>query len=471
MPTLKSLPVALCLLLFSPVWGHALSEAALLRVHLEGDRLSLEARDHLLSDILEKLSQAGIRIRIDPRINPAVTASFSNRPIAVALPSILKSVNYVLIWRKAPSAADSQARLMEVQIFYKGQEERMRPLRSSSNLVVVERADGVYHVQDMLLVRPAPDMTEVALAVLLDRLGATVVDADRSLGILRLQLPYGSDVGAIAETVADMAGIENVAPDFAYPLIGGVALAGRSAALPLSGLRGPVTGQPLVAVMDSGLLADYGNHPLVRAAFDAVTPGAEVGDALGHGTQMMLVATGAVTPLGADADAPDGSPVVAIRAFDDNGFTSDFTLMRGIDYAIEQGARVISLSWGSESSSPLLESAMRHAAAKGLIVVAAAGNTPSGNPVYPAAYAGVIGVGALNPGGDAWESSNFGDFVALSAPGQADLPVGFNGDPGVYAGTSIATAYVARRVAAILSRHPDADRDLILRLLADDNPN
>jgi thermitase len=90
--------------------------------------------------------------------------------------------------------------------------------------------------------------------------------------------------------------------------------------------------------------------------------------------------------------------VVAIRAFDNNGFTSNYTLIRGIDHAIENGARVLSLSWGSETSSSLLESATRYAAAKGLILIAAAGNAPTGNPVYPAAYDQVIGVGALTPG-------------------------------------------------------------------------
>jgi hypothetical protein len=98
-------------------------------------------------------------------------------------------------------------------------------------------------------------------------------------------------------------------------------------------------------------------------------------------------------------------------------------------------------------------------------LVAAAGNAPTGNPVYPAAYDHVIGVGALNADGDTWEQSNYGDFVAVLAPGMADLPVGYQGDPGVYAGTSIATAYTARRIAAILSQTPDADRETIVKML------
>jgi hypothetical protein len=203
----------------------------------------------------------------------------------------------------------------------------------------------------------------------------------------------------------------------------------------------------------------------VQDAYDAISPGAAATDTLGHGTQMTLIAAGAVNPMGAGAKAPAGSPVVAIRAFDDNGFTSTYTLIRGIDHAIEKGARVLSLSWGSDAPSSLLESATRYAASKGLVIVAAAGNAPTGKPVYPAAFGHVIGVGAMTPDGGTWDQSNFGEFVAVSAPGLADLPVGYNGDPGVYAGTSIATAYTARRVAAILNQNPDADRETILKLL------
>ncbi len=434
-------------------------------VRIQDDRLTLDVKHQPLSTILKMLSEQGIRISIDPRINPKVTATFNNRPIGSAIASILKSVDYALIWRKDKASTAGEPRLWEIRIFYKGQESRIRLLKKGANLIVVKKGDGTYHVKDILLLRLAPTMTEAALATLLDQLGATIIDINAPLGILRLRLPHGSDVAAIAENVTHTPGVKNAEPDYAYPLEGGrpVRIDPSSSSPPPS--RSPSAGATIVAVMDSGLLSDYESRPFVQAAYDAVSPGAEMGDELGHGTQMTLVASGAVNPLGAGSDTPPGSPVVAIRAFDDNGFTSTYTLMRGIDYAIEQGARVLSLSWGSETTSSLLASATSYAAAKGLILVAAAGNTPTGNPVYPAAFDNVIGVGALNPNGDAWDRSNYGDFVAVSAPGLADLPVGYKGDPGIYAGTSIATAYTARRVAAILNQNPDADRATILRLL------
>jgi thermitase len=455
----------LLLLIVGPGCGSAFARAMDLRVRLDGDRLTLHAKDQDLVTILRKLSDQGIRIRIDPQINPQITASFDNRPIGAAMSGMLKSVDYALIWRKDKSSRRSEPRLWEIRIFYKGQERRIQPLKRHANLAVVHKG-GADYVKDILLLRLAPTMTEAALAVILDRLGATVIDSYAPLGIVRLRLPDGSDVPAVDAGIAGTPGVQTAEPDYAYSLDGGAPMPqGAPSAAPQPS-DSPLAGATAVAVMDSGLLADYDNSPYIKGVYDAVSPGAEVGDALGHGTQMALIAAGAVNPLGVDADAVAGSPVVAIRAVDDHGFTSTYTMIRGIDYAIEQGARVLSLSWGTERPNSLLESATHYAAAKGLIVVAAAGNDPTGKPVYPAAYDDVIGVGALNPGGKKWDQSNFGDFVSVNAPGVADLPVGYQGDPGTYAGTSIATAYTARRIAAILDRHPDADRKSILRLLA-----
>lgn len=463
MKQFKSLIVLLMICLAAP---HPYAMASMPVVRIQDDRLTLNIKNLPLATILEMLSVQGIRIRIDPRINPEITATFNNRPIGTAMSSILKSIDYALIWRKDKASTDTEPRLWEIRIFYKGQEALVQPLKKSTNLDVVKKDGGAYHVKDILLLRLGPNITEAALAALLDRLGATIISTYAPLRIVRLRLPHGSDVSAIADAIAGTPGIQNVEPDYAYPLEGG-SPARRDPGLPSpQPSPPPSTGDTIVAVMDSGLLSNYAGSPFIQAAYDAVSPGVEVGDKLGHGTQMALIAAGAVNPLGAGSDMPSGSPVVAIRAFDDNGYTSTYTLMRGIDYAIENGARVLSLSWGSETSSLLLESATSYAASKGLILVAAAGNAPTGNPVYPAAYDNVIGVGALTPDGEAWDQSNYGDFVAVSAPGLAELPVGYNGDPGTYAGTSIATAYTARRVAAILNLNPDADREAILRGLS-----
>jgi Subtilase family len=129
------------------------------------------------------------------------------------------------------------------------------------------------------------------------------------------------------------------------------------------------------------------------------------------------------------------------------------SILKGLDHV---------LIWGSETKSGFLSEALESASSKGLIIVASAGNDPTGEPRYPAAYPGVIGVGALAPDGEAWERSNRGDFVDLYAPGFATLPVGYKGDPGIYAGTSISAAFTANLVAGILSKNPNATGQEIL---------
>ena len=74
-------------------------------------------------------------------------------------------------------------------------------------------------------------------------------------------------------------------------------------------------------------------------------------------------------------------------------------------------------------------------------------------------------MGALGADGKSWENSNYGDFVTLYAPGFATLPVGYKGDPGAYAGTSISAAYAANLIADYLSEHPEATTREVLEAL------
>jgi hypothetical protein len=194
----------------------------------------------------------------------------------------------------------------------------------------------------------------------------------------------------------------------------------------------------------------------IVASYDALNPGSSLNDPAGHGTQMAMIASGAIFPGGVPPGEAEGVPVIAVRTFDDNGNTSNFALMRAIDYAIAQGARVINLSWGSDTSSDFVETSVAHAQSKGLVVVASAGNAPTGKPVYPSAYPGVVSVSALDTSGTVWDKSNFGSTVTVAAPGMATFPVGHEGPPGAYAGTSISSAYVSRQLALYFTKHPQA---------------
>ena len=437
------------------------------QVQLSGERLTVKAENVPLTHILKKLTEQGVRVRIDPQINPEISATITDRPVGAALKNILKSLDYALIWQE--EEAQNNPRLQEIRIFRPGQEEQMEDLRRQTNLEIVENGDGTYHVKNVLLLQLTEEMTKEELQALLEQIGGTVIHTHLPLGLVKVYLPEGVDIRDLANTLSQYPGIKNAEPDFAYPVKGNKQIIGSTFQEVLAEQNHGSTNSTVVAVVDSGLQSDYLESPFVAGSYDAVSPEAQQSDALGHGTQMTLLAAGAISPNGVDASENNSSQVLAIRGIDDNGYTSNYTLISGIDYAIEMGAQVMSLSWGSSSPSSMLESATEYALANGIVLVAAAGNEPTGTPVYPAAYESVIGVGALTESGEPWLQSNYGDFVDLQAPGMAEMPVGFKGDPGTYVGTSIATAYTARRIAEILQDNPEADLATILNTLKEEN--
>ena len=90
---------------------------------------------------------------------------------------------------------------------------------------------------------------------------------------------------------------------------------------------------------------------LVLSSLDVMNPDVAITDTLGHGTQMALIATGLVEPFGTGGENNETyNPVIAIKAFDDNGYISDFNIMESIHFALDNNARVMSGIWDSISN-------------------------------------------------------------------------------------------------------------------------
>jgi thermitase len=437
-----------------------------LEVHLQAERLTVYAQKVPLQEILRELSDSGIKVQIDPEINPPITASFENKDIQKALEFVLKGLDHVLIWESGQGPSGPVPKLAEIQVFKPGRKDLMKPLHKASTLSIARNPkDGSFYVRDEILIKlkPGADLSE--LLKLLQATGGILIGTYPGLGIYLVRLPRGSDVPGLVEEIEKRGDTGTAEPNYAYPV------PPTPRELDWTTLRlsyataGPAPNGTPVAVIDSGLRADAGLDKFVLASLDALNPDTPISDTAGHGTQMALIAAGVVKPMGVKGDSVAQTPIIPIKAFDENGFTSNVLLLEGIDFALKNGARVMSLSWGSETKSEFLSEALESASAKGMIIVASAGNEPTGAPEYPAAYAAVIGVGALAPDGKAWEQSNRGDFVALYEPGFASLPVGYKGDPGIYAGTSISAAFTANQIAGILSKNPKATRQEILEAL------
>jgi hypothetical protein len=332
----------------------------------------------------------------------------------------------------------------------------MKPLVPKRTLNITKNSEGIFYVENEIILY-------LNLGVNLQELGKLIKAFDATLfysslpGPAKILLPPNSDVFAIALEIKNKLNINISQPNYAYPLESPVVqLIGSNQISIDPNLYVPRDNNVPIAILDSGLDDTVELQKFVVSSFDVMNPEASITDTLGHGTQMAYIASGIVKPYGSVAEDMSYMPIIPIRAFDDNGYTTDFNIMSSINFALANNAKVMSLSWGSETRSDFMEKAFEYAKAKGLVIVASAGNNPTGNPVYPAAYPSVIGVGALGPHGKTWENSNYGDFVTLYAPGFADLPVGYKGEPGMYAGTSISAALIANSIGSYLSENPAA---------------
>jgi subtilisin family serine protease len=218
----------------------------------------------------------------------------------------------------------------------------------------------------------------------------------------------------------------------------------------------------VVAVIDSGV--DL-SHPelqgIVVDQFDAL--GATIaGDR--HGTAI----AGIIAAHGRLIGAAPAVHMLAARVFavSSSGTTgTTFNIIKGLDWAMSRGARVINMSFAGPAD-PLLQRATASARQKGAIMIAAAGNAgPKSQPLYPAADPSVIAVTATDAEDHLFSMANRGDYVAAAAPG-VDILIAAPGDSyQISSGTSYAAAYASGVAALILERRPTLQPDAIKRIL------
>ncbi|MDX2935456.1 S8 family peptidase [Streptomyces ipomoeae] len=212
-----------------------------------------------------------------------------------------------------------------------------------------------------------------------------------------------------------------------------------------------------VAVLDSGVEAD---HPAlagkVTTGPDYVDDGLKPGDPKwgDHGTAM----ASDVLKVAPKAEILS----VRITNGDEESFYRGTSVIaRGIDYAIEHGADVISMSIGGELLGDSYDEeeadALGRAAQAGIPVLASAGNSGDefNEAQYPAGYPGVIAVAALQQNGTRAEFSTVRTYNSVAAPGVAIMSAKNTGGYEPINGTSPATALTAGVVALMKSENPD----------------
>jgi len=217
-----------------------------------------------------------------------------------------------------------------------------------------------------------------------------------------------------------------------------------------------------VAVIDSGI--DLGHPELLGVIAGSY-------DALGKPEKPHRHGTGIAGAIAAHARLVGAAPaarILAIRAFGEYGGGSGattFAILKGIDYAAAERARIVNMSFAGPADAALA----RHLAAahgKGMVLVAASGNLgPKAGPQYPAADPNVIAVSATDAGDLMFKASSVGPHIAVSAPGVDILLPAPGGDYQVTSGTSFAAAYVSGVAALVLQRAPGLSPEAVRQVL------
>ena len=225
-----------------------------------------------------------------------------------------------------------------------------------------------------------------------------------------------------------------------------------------------------VAVVDSGVDANpqFGDRvipgqDLVAGTKRGIPPGA---DCVGHGTAVASIIAAAPVPGVSFTGVAPAARILSVKISGTDTFPTSVT-PQGIMDAVQFGADVINLSLATPDDVQGLRTAVEYALHHNVVVVAAAGNdigqgssdgTDGTGPFYPAAYPGVLAVGAVGPGGVLAGFSDRYTPVGVTAPG-VNITSAYPGTfPAAYApvqnGTSFAAAFVSGVVALVRSAHP-----------------
>jgi subtilisin family serine protease len=347
-----------------------------------------------------------------------------------------------------------------------------RPYPGERNFTGVPPAGETRFLTTELVFHAGPNVTQPQIDDLARRHNCVTVGTTRSVltggTLVRFRIAGGQNTTDMVRAMeAEQLGIAQ--PNYVYDVVQqqpAQASPDQYVAdkLKLAEVHRTATGKGvLIAIIDSQIDA---RHPELGSAiaesFDAV---GQVDKPHMHGTGML----GAIVSQGKLMGIAPGAKALAIHAFatgtKQSPQATTQAIIAGLEFALEKGARIINMSFAGPYD-PMLQVALKKAAERGVILIAAVGNAgPKSPPLFPAADPHVIGVTATDQNDEPFAGANRGAYVAIAAPGVKVLAPAPEAAYQLTTGTSVAAAHVSGVAALLLERHPTADAATILEVL------
>lgn len=346
---------------------------------------------------------------------------------------------------------------------------------------------AIADAQVRVIARLEPDANPVAVA---SDFGITLLDVTAPAPFVLFRAPVGTDIAALQEAMALDARVVWAEDDdpFSTPEHAGGSLASTIGAVGDPGtlyalnanLLAQIHWDPVAAnapgrrirvgVLDTGLSPLVGRlWAKVVASLNAVEAGSPAYDipsntdtngngipdqAVGHGTMV----------AGLVEQACPRVEFVVVRVADSDGFGSTWTVIKGLAFAVVNGAEVVNVSLGGDRI-PAMSDVMDWVEERRALVVAAVGNNGADTLLSPAEVRKVVSVAGLLPDDRKAPFSNWGNHVRVSAPATGLAGPWWRGGAVAWSGTSFASPLVTGAVANVLRRYGPKLPDVLRRAI------
>jgi hypothetical protein len=354
---------------------------------------------------------------------------------------------------------------------------RNAPLPGQPGFTGVPPAGERRFIQNEMVLHIGADVSPQTVQSVAARLGLTQVGYQRfdlvGRGLYRFRINDGRSVSDVIRAMEAEKISATAQPNYVFRLQQDLNASRRAAATQgfqyvvakwrLNDVHRVVTGKNvLVAMIDSEV--DQRHPDLAGAIADRLEPIGLEFKPQPHGTGM----AGAMASHRRLVGVAPGARILAVNAFgtdSESAYGTTEQILKGIDWAIAKGAKVINMSFAGPRD-PLVQLALKKAYDQGIVLVAAAGNAgPQSEPLFPAADPDVIAVTATDVNDALLPQANRGAHISVAAPGVDVLVPAPNAQYQITTGTSVAAAEVSGVIALMLERKPDADPESIRRAL------